>query len=134
MDFFKSLFPSNAPTNLGQSILPGWIFANTVSVDENNSSAPDVERSIVSQQSYGRQLGCVIGALTDLIEARPAAERTKGMQELLALSAKIDQIKRQSTEQRLQNLESWLAELKARDTDSYRAVVKRLKTAIDARE
>ncbi len=54
------------------------------------------------------------------------------MQDLLDLAAKIDRIKQQSIEQRLENLESWLAELKARDADSdansYESVVKRLKS------
>ena len=131
MSFFNSFLPSATPASLVQPILPGWTFGNTVTIDENNSSAPDVERSIVAKESYGRQLGCVIGALTDLIDERPAAQRTQGMQDLLDLAAKIDQIKRQGTEQRLQNLESWLAELKTRDANLYRSVVKRLKAAID---
>ncbi len=131
LSFFNAFLPSQAPTALNQPILPGWTFGNTVTVDENNSSAPDVERSIVSKESYGRQLGCVIGALTDLIGERSAAERTKGMQDLLDLAAKIDRIKQQSIEQRLENLESWLAELKAHDAASYRAVAKRLKAALD---
>ncbi len=133
-DFFQSLFPSLAPTSLNQPIQPGWIFANAVTVDQSNSSAPEVERAIVAKESYGRQLGCVIAALNGLIEARPAAERTREMKDLLELAARIEKIKRESVEQRLENVESWLADLKARDAETYRTVTKRLRASLEAPE
>ena len=74
------------------------------------------------KESYRRQLGGVIEALTDLIDER-AAGRTKGMQDLLDLATKIDRIKQQSIEQRLENLKSWLAELKARDANFRRQLI-----------
>lgn len=129
--FLNPFMTAGAPQTLDQPILPGWIFANSVSVNETNSSAPEVERSIVSQESYGRQLGCILGALADLIETRPEDERTKAMRDLLALNAKIDRIKVQGTEQRLQSTSEWLAHLKTRDPEAFRAAAKRLRAAID---
>lgn len=101
MSLFNSLFPWMAPKNLAQSILPGWIFANTVSISEKNSSAPEVEGDIVSEVSYGRQLGRIIEALSDLINERPISQRSKKMQDFLSLSEKIERINLESTERRL---------------------------------
>src|SRR5512145_2677242 len=49
--------PSVAPDSLTQPILPGWTFGNVITVTERNSSAPETERAIVAEESYGRQLG-----------------------------------------------------------------------------
>lgn len=61
---------SLAPQRLWQSVLPGWIFAQTVNITNQNSSSPETERAILAQQSYGRQLGKVIDAVDVLIKAR----------------------------------------------------------------
>ena len=36
--------PSLAPQALSQPILPGWLFANSINVTEENSSSPETER------------------------------------------------------------------------------------------
>ena len=68
--------PSLAPQVLSQPILPGWMFAGSVNVTEENSSSPETEREIVSQYSYGRQLGRITGSLPALagIGSLPMAE------------------------------------------------------------
>ena len=69
-----------------QPINPGWTFGNLISVTEQNSSAPDTERAIVSVESYGRQLGHVIDALAELIKERPkSAPQKLALNELVAL-------------------------------------------------
>lgn len=60
-----------APQELSQPILPGWMFAGSVNLTEENSSSPETERAIVSQYSYGRQLGRIIDVLSELIERWP---------------------------------------------------------------
>ena len=62
-----------------QPINPGWTFGNLISVTEQNSSAPDTERDIVSVDSYGRQLGRVIDALAELINERPKSARRSSL-------------------------------------------------------
>lgn len=62
---------SLAPQMLSQPILPGWTFADTVNVTEENSASPETERQIVSRYSYGRQLGRVLDAVNGLIAERP---------------------------------------------------------------
>ena len=43
--------PRIAPNDLNQPILPGWMFAGTVTVNDLNSSAPETEREIVAAES-----------------------------------------------------------------------------------
>ena len=67
-----------------QPINPGWTFGNLIIVTEQNSSAPDTERDIVSVESYGRQLGRVIDTLAELIKERPkSAPQKLALNELL---------------------------------------------------
>jgi hypothetical protein len=64
-------FPSLAPQVLTQPILPGWLFANNINVNEENSSSPETERDILVKYSYGRQLGRIIDVVSELIEKWP---------------------------------------------------------------
>ena len=52
-----------APQFLSQPINPGWTLGSVINITENNSSAPDTEREVLSHHSYGRQLGRIIDAL-----------------------------------------------------------------------
>ena len=52
-----------APDQLWQPINPGWSFGNLI-VNNNNSSAPNVEHAVLNRHSYGRQ----IGRLLDVVE------------------------------------------------------------------
>ena len=122
--------PSVAPNSLQQPILPGWIFANAVNINDANSGAPEIEREIVSQESYGRQLGRVIEALCEMIEERPATARSESMKELLKLQDKIERIKARNAERRIENVRSWLAGLKRRDEPEYRRVAAALRAAL----
>jgi hypothetical protein len=60
-------FLSFAPQALSQSILPGWIFAGAVNVTEENSASPATERQVLTDYSYGRQLGRIMDVVHDLI-------------------------------------------------------------------
>jgi len=79
-----------APHTLDQPINPGWIFAQAVTVNEHNSSAPATEREIVAAESYGRQLGRISDALAALIAERPAT--APPVPELEAFGAMRDRI------------------------------------------
>jgi len=56
-----------APQALNQPINPGWSFGN-ITVNNVNSSAPDVERDVVSRHSYGRQIGRLMDAVAALAD------------------------------------------------------------------
>jgi hypothetical protein len=119
-----------AQKSLQQPILPGWIFANAVNINDTNSSAPEIESEIVSQESYGRQLGRIIDALCEIIAERPATARSEGMKQLLKLQDKIEGIKARNAERRLENVRAWLAGLKRRDELEYRRVAEALRAAL----
>jgi hypothetical protein len=107
-----------------QPINPGWTFGNLISVTEQNSSAPDTERDIVSIESYGSQLGRVIDALAELIKERPkSAPQKLALNELVALRDKIEKI-----------ITADLAELRKSDKSEYRRVVQKLRKALDDKD
>ena len=64
-------FISLAPQVLTQPILPGWLFANSINVTEENSASPGTEQAIVAKYSYGRQLGRIVDVLGELIDKWP---------------------------------------------------------------
>jgi hypothetical protein len=115
-----------------QPINPGWNFRNLISVTEQNSSAPDTERDIVSVESYGRQLGVVIDALVELIKERPkSASQKPSLNELLALRDKIEKIKLKSAQRRLDHIATDLAELRKSDKPQYQRLAQKLRKALD---
>src|SRR5438034_1137704 len=91
---------SFAPQSLTQPINPGWTLGNVINVTENNSNAPDTEREIVEQHSYGRQLGHITDALAVLVKSQLAEQpelsddSRKCLDDFLTLAAKIDGIER----------------------------------------
>lgn len=79
-----------APQNLQESILP-WTFAGLV-INENNSSNPGLERTIVSKESYGKQLGRISDALESLIRQTPV-KPDSAINGFLQIKAHIDALK-----------------------------------------
>ncbi|MGA9006237.1 MAG: hypothetical protein WBE48_04160 [Xanthobacteraceae bacterium] len=121
--------------DLSQPINPGWTFGNVVSVTEQNSSSPDTERDIVAAESYGRQIGRVMDALTELVSELPQSTQQKPVfKDLIALSDKIEKIKRQSATRRLDRIAADLAVLRTGDVSEYRRVVQELRVALAADE
>ena len=126
LDFFA------APQNLAQSILPGWVFGSQINITEQNSSAPDTERAIVAAQSYGRQLGRVIDALTALIAELPKTKReAPAFAALTELQDHIDEIKSRSAARRIALVAADLATLKRTQPDEYGRVAAELRKALE---
>jgi hypothetical protein len=103
-----------APQSLTQPINPGWSFGN-VTVNSVNSSAPDVEREIVSQHSYGRQIGRLMDAVEALSEALPQITNDERIKEFRELAAEVEEIKKEMAPRRLEQLRSDLEWLKRND-------------------
>ena len=82
-----------APERLTQSINPGWVFGGVVNVTHLNSAAPEVERAVVEQYSYGRQIGRLMDAVSALAEKAPALEGDKRITEFKALAGEVEKIK-----------------------------------------
>ncbi|MES2105171.1 MAG: hypothetical protein V4634_14220 [Pseudomonadota bacterium] len=106
-----------------QPILP-WTFGNVINVTDRNSSAPEVERDIVAQDSYGRQLGRLMDAVAVLIEQRPKnAPRDQALDDLLALHRKIDGIKADTAASRLSRIKADLTRLEKENPPQYRELL-----------
>jgi hypothetical protein len=109
-----------APHELHQPINPGWILAQSVTVNERNSSAPETERKIVAEESYGRQIGRISDALAVLLRERP--ERTPEAKEILAfkaMCARIGEIKHEAAVRRAERFLEDLEQLKREDPAEY---------------
>jgi len=116
------------PTDTGafvQPILPGWTFGNLV-VNETNSSAPATEAAIVSQESYGRQLGKLMDAVCVLIERQGGPGGNEALKELVELRSRIEDIKAATITDHLKRVEQDLAHLKTHNKGAYKAAVRTL--------
>jgi len=129
---------SFAPQSLTQPINPGWTLGNVINVTENNSNAPDTEREIVEQHSYGRQLGHITDALAVMVKSQLAEQpelsddSRKCLDDFLTLAAKIDGIKRGEALKRVERVARDLAYLKSRHPDAYDEARKRLASTFAA--
>ncbi len=117
-----SLFPwfPFAPETFTQPILPGWSFT----LNEGNSSAPDTERRIVAQESYGRQLGKLTDAVAVLIER--AGKGDPAFTDLLELKARVEKAKTEAKADRLKRLSKDLQDLKTDDPDAFKTLMRGL--------
>ena len=122
-------FLSLAPLALSQPVLPGWRFANSISVTVENFSSTQTERDIVARYSYGRQLGRVIDVLGELIERWPGgAPDDPAVRRLAELRNEIEKIKAQGIVRAV----SELAEMKQRIPDEYARLAPELREIRDA--
>jgi hypothetical protein len=103
-----------APQSLNQPINPGWSFGN-ITVNSNNSSAPDVERDVVSRHSYGRQIGRLMDAVAALADELPKVEADKRIKEFRELAAEVEEIKREAAPRRVERLRHELEQVKNND-------------------
>jgi hypothetical protein len=118
-----------APQNLVQPILPGWVFGNVTNITEQNSSAPDTEREIVANQSYGRQLGHVMDALAVLIAQSPKQD-DPAFADFAKMRREIDDIKTRAAVRRLDRVAADLATLKQGKPEDYERVATALRDAL----
>jgi hypothetical protein len=122
-------WPSSwAPQWLNQPINPGWAFGNVI-VNHQNSSAPEVERDVVSQHSYGRQINKLMAAVVALADLVPDARDNADVECLVVLSDKIDKIKERSKDARAAELLDELRLLKRTHPDGWNDLVKKVNGA-----
>lgn len=119
-------WPALAPQQLNQPINPGWSFGNMVSVTNVNSSAPDIEREVLMQHSYGRQIGRLLDAVAALAERLPAAAGDPRIKEFESLLREVDAIKRRARLPRVERLREEIEELKRSDPRGYKQLREQL--------
>jgi hypothetical protein len=123
---------SLAPQTLSQAILPGWLFANTVNVTEENSSSPETERQIVAAHSYGQQLGRILDAVNELIAERPVgAPDVQSIRDFENLWHDIEKIKLQPAIRRIEKAITDLAEVKQQDSGEYQRLAADLQSILE---
>jgi hypothetical protein len=124
---------SLAPQKLWQSINPGWSFG-TITINEQNSSAPQTEQAILAQESYGRQIGKLLDAVSALVEAQPDARTNKAYADILALRGKVDRIKHDAAANRIDQLRRDLELLRRSDQpadrEAYRQSIEALRALV----
>lgn len=108
-----------APQSLTQPINPGWSFGNVITVNSVNSTAPDVEREVVSRHSYGRQIGRLMDAVVALAEALPKVADDDRIKQFRELAERIEQIKKDAAPQRLERLRGELEQIKRSDPKAW---------------
>jgi len=119
--------PNFAPDWLKQSFNNGWTFGNIIQVTNQNSSAPEVEREVVSEYSYGRQLGRLMDAVVAISEKVPAAAKDEHVKDLLDMAKDIDAIKKAAHAKRLNDLLAELQALKESDPAQWQQLMKAAK-------
>ena len=92
-----------APQELWQSINTGWSFGN-VTINEQNSSAPQTEQAILAHESYGRQIGKLLDAVSELIKTQANRDTNKAFVEISELMERIDRIKHDAAADRIKRL------------------------------
>jgi len=105
-----------APQRLVQPINPGWSFT----VNNNNSTAPQVEQDVLARHSYGRQIGRLMDAVCALAEALPKTSADPRIEAFRSLANDVAQIKRSASAQRIDRLREELEELKRNDPQAWR--------------
>lgn len=116
--------PNLAPDWLKQSFNNGWTFGNVIQVTNQNSSAPEVEREVVSEHSYGRQIGRLMDAVVALSEKVPGAAKDERVSDLLTLAKDIEAIKEAARKRRLTELLEELKSLKQSDRAAWDRLMK----------
>jgi hypothetical protein len=114
--------PSLAPDWLEQRFNNGWTFGN-VYVTTQNSSAPDVEKAVVSEHSYGQQLGRLTDAVVELARLLKATHNAD-VQPLVDLAEDIARIKQRTQRTRSAELLDELRALKKNDPKAFAELVK----------
>lgn len=112
-----------APQKLWQSIDSGWSFGN-VTINEQNSSAPRTEQAILAQESYGRQIGKLLDAVSALIKTQPHNNTNKAFVDIAELVERIDRIKHQEAADRIKHFRHDLELLGASDRPEDQAAFK----------
>jgi hypothetical protein len=128
MGLWSAWLPRGLPNNLVQPILPDW---SLIRITENNSTAPDTERRILAQDSYGRQIGRMMDMIAALVERVPEAERVEtAYAEFEELKKRVDAAKNEASSDRIGRMRDDIARLKASSDAADVALLAALRAAL----
>ncbi|MFT0170527.1 hypothetical protein [Paraburkholderia mimosarum] len=115
-----------APKQLQQAINP-WTF-NGLVINEKNSGNPAAERAIVSQVSYGQQLGRIEDVVEAIIKQAPASD--KAFDDFAKMRQKIADIKRDSRKERFEAVLTDLKQMKLDDNPGFTACMESIQALV----
>jgi len=114
-----------------QPINPGWTFGNLI-VNARNSSAPETEQAIVSEESYGRQIGKLLEAVYELTKERPDGGDKPAFKDIASLRDKVERLKHEAAASRIDQFRRDLEFLKASDNAADNAAFEKSIEALRA--
>lgn len=101
-----------------------------MTINEQNSSAPQTEQAILAEESYGRQIGKLLDAVSVLVSAQPDAGNNEAYADILALKGKIDRIKNDAAARRIDQLRRDLELLRQSDQQAYWQSIEALRALV----
>jgi len=110
------------PQGVDERFNNGWTFGNLI-VNAGNSRAPDIEREVVSKNSYGRQIGRLMDAVVAIAKQVDATADPQ-VEPLIKLSREIEAIKAQAKKRRGEELLAELKELKRCNPKAWSELVR----------
>jgi hypothetical protein len=121
-----------APTNFVQPILPNWTIGPVLTINNDNSTAPQTESEVVQRHSYGRQLGRMSDVLEALITERGSeTEKREPFTSFLEMKHEIDKVKLDAAVSRVEQLRRDLASLRAERSPEYERLREAVRRVIE---
>ena len=99
-------------------------------LNEHNSKAPDTEHAILSEESYGRQIGKLLDAVHELIKDKPGSDSNPALRDITVLREKVERVKREAAVSRIDQLRRDLELLKASDKVGFQKSIEGLRTLL----
>jgi len=120
--FSQWTWPFSAPGSFSPN--PGWTFGN-ITVNAVNSKSPEAEQGIVSQVSYGRQIGRIMEALVPIAKRFDPSGKDPAIQDFLELAQQVEAIKAEFTVSRVDALRKELDALRLSDPQAWNELFER---------
>jgi len=112
-------------------IIEGWPpVPHALILNEHNSRAPDTERAILSEESYGRQIGKLLDAVHELIKDKPGSDSNPALRDITVLRDKVERVKRETAVSRIDQLRRDLELLKASDKVEFQKRIEGLRALL----
>ena len=112
-------------------IIEGWPpVPHALILNEHNSSAPDTEHAILSEESYGRQIGKLLDAVHELIKDKPGSDSNVALRDITVLREKVERVKRNAAASRIDQLRRDLELLKASDKVEFQKRIEGLRALL----
>lgn len=112
-------------------IIEGWPpVPHALTLNEHNSSAPDTELAILSEESYGRQIGKLLDAVHELIKDKPGSDSNPALRDISVLRERVERVKREAAVSRIDQLRRDLELLKASDKVEFQKRIEGLRTLL----